>query len=435
MKEVIQDELITDINSGYEEALEYSIVDRFTVKLIWWHLASFILLVITNSLLRLADYVRSPFSWRVISFEEAGVALIIAFFASLLPFLFLNKVKNHYYYRLLITFCLILYSYLFVFITGGAIEAHFHFFIVIGYLTSYADWRLGWFALLLTFIHHMVLDFYAPHWVFFYGFNLLSPLAHTIPVIVAAGLTTVLCKTRREALISQKEVEKRKDEFISMASHELKTPVTSITIFTEVLQRSLKSKGQKEYGKYFLRINEQLGKLTKLISDLLDVSRIQADKFSYHFEKLTINGLVREMVESVRPISPKHTITVRGKVLKKVLADSDRIGQVLTNFLTNAIKYSPSANKIDITLSQNKTHAFVCVRDFGLGIDAKHQSMIFERFYRVLDDDQKTYPGMGMGLYISSEIIRKHNGEIWFTSEKGKGSKFYFSLPFVNKVK
>src|SRR5690606_4660033 len=122
------------------------------------------------------------------------------------------------------------------------IEAHFHLFIVIGYLAIYNDWRLGWFALLLITFNHLLLENIAPHWLFYYGENWLSPVAHILPILIAVISTGILARTHREVLISQKELERRKDEFISMASHELKTPVTSIMMFIQYVQRTLNSK-------------------------------------------------------------------------------------------------------------------------------------------------------------------------------------------------
>ena len=122
-------------------------------------------------------------------------------------------------------------------------------------------------------------------------------------------------------------------------------------------------------------------------------------------------------------------IIEEGKAGQKVRADRDRIGQVVINLLTNARKYSPKNSKIIVKVQKNGTHAIVSVQDFGIGIAKPHQGRIFERFYQVTDVAEKTYPGLGIGLYISSEIVRRHNGKIWVESQKGKGSTFSFSIP------
>jgi len=419
----------TDINAGYEEAFRYAKLDRFSIRLLWWNFGAFVFLTSVNSFIGLANYIESPFSWRVISSKEALTTVLIGAVAAGLPMILRDRIKTHYHYRLLVSVCLITFSYLFVFITGGSIEAHFHFFIVITYLAAYADWRLGWVALVLTLLHHTILDFVAPHWVFFYGHNLLSPAAHGIPVLVAAILAGVLSENHRTALLAQKELEKRREEFISMASHELKTPVTSISIFNEVLERSLHQHGIREFDGPFTMIREQLKKLTKLISDLLDITRTDTLKLSYTFSVFDFGALVREVVMSLQGLSNSRAIIVRDGTELSLCADRDRIAQVLINLLTNALKYSPAGADVQVTVTQGGGSVTVCVEDQGIGIAPEHHDKIFERFYRVYEQDERTYPGMGIGLYLSAEIVRRHGGAIWVESSRGSGSKFFFSLP------
>lgn len=420
-----------DINAGHEDALQYAKLDAFTLKVLWWNFAVLILFVFATSYLQLANYIQSPFAWRVISPKEAFATLAVGLIAVSIPIFFRNSFKTHYYYRLLLTTSLIVFSYLFVFITGGAIEAHFHFFIVIGYIAVYADWRLGWLTFFLTIVHHTVLDFVAPTWVFFYGENWLSPLAHGIPVLAAVVLTSVISNMQRGALLAQKDLEKRREEFISMASHELKTPVTSISILTEVLEKSLADKNMPELSMPILTIKDQVRKITKLISDLLDASRIGLFGLTYSFASFDLNALISEVVSTIREFDAHRLIHIRGSVSENVFGDKDRISQALMNLLTNAIKYSPESSPIQVDIAREGTMAVVCITDQGIGIDEKYHSKIFERFYRVYDDDEKTYPGMGIGLNISSEIIERHAGKMWVESSKGGGSKFYFSLPFA----
>jgi signal transduction histidine kinase len=121
---------------------------------------------------------------------------------------------------------------------------------------------------------------------------------------------------------------------------------------------------------------------------------------------------------------------VKGQVMKKVQADRYRIGQVLINLISNAIKYSPNSDRIVVQSKQDTEKVTVSVTDFGIGIPKKAQDKIFERFFRVEGKEEKTYPGFGIGLYVSSEIVKRHNGKIWVESEKGKGSTFYFTIPF-----
>jgi PAS domain S-box-containing protein len=224
----------------------------------------------------------------------------------------------------------------------------------------------------------------------------------------------------------QKAVSLR-DDFISLASHELKTPITSLKMYVQLLERQFKESG---YESYFKKIDDQLNKLTALIGDLLNVSKLQHGKLEFHKESFALNEVVTEAIEIMQGISQKHTIIVEGDINKKVLADRYRIYQVLTNLLTNAIKYSPKARKVLVKLQTEKNHVKLSVQDFGIGISPQHQQKIFEQFYRVSTPEEKTYPGLGMGLFIAKEIIQNHGGTIWVESKKGKGSKFTFTLPY-----
>ncbi len=227
------------------------------------------------------------------------------------------------------------------------------------------------------------------------------------------------------------QAEQRKDEFISMTSHELKTPVTSLKGFTNVLQRRLTKLGD-EQGLHFLsRMDAQLDKLTKLISELLDISKMQAGKLSLQMEPFDLDALVQETVENVQAATITHRLVIEGNTRGHVFGDKDRLGQVFINLLTNAIKYSPNAGTVLVRLSSEQEQAIVSVQDFGIGINESQYQKIFERFYQVVDPEEKTYPGLGMGLYISSEIVERHNGRIWVESKKGEGSTFFVSLPLV----
>lgn len=166
----------------------------------------------------------------------------------------------------------------------------------------------------------------------------------------------------------------------------------------------------------------------KLIEDLLNASKVQRGKLEYELTKFDINEVVREIVESFQAIS-SHKINVRGKARKKVVGDKDRIGQVVTNLISNAIKYSPKADKVNVVISQLKNKVKVSVQDFGIGISEDQQMKIFDQFYQVNNPHEKTYPGLGIGLYISYDIIKRHGGNIKVKSEQGTGTVFSFTLP------
>lgn len=231
-------------------------------------------------------------------------------------------------------------------------------------------------------------------------------------------------------MTTHKELDRRKDEFISIASHELKTPITSIKVFTQIMQKIAAKKKNKKSLHYLGRMEKQIDRLTEIITDLLDVSRIQAGKLEFKKDYFDLNYLVEEIVENLQNTTSKHSIIIKGSIKQKALGDRDRIGQVLINFLTNAIKYSPNSDKIFVKLSTEPNFIVVSVKDFGIGIEKDQLDKIFERFYRVHKENRETFPGLGMGLYIASEIIKRHNGKIWAESEIGKGSTFYFKIPF-----
>ena len=233
------------------------------------------------------------------------------------------------------------------------------------------------------------------------------------------------CFTRD--ITEMKELEQRKDEFISMASHELKTPVTSMKVYIQVLQEMLAN--QEKPSKYLGKVDEQIDKLTKLITSLLDLGRMQAGRLDYQQTLIDYNDLVNQVVEDLQVTTKKHTISIKGKVKDKIYGDRDRIGQILTNLIDNAIKYSPNADKIIVRVTKDNNNITTEVEDFGMGIDDKHQEKIFTRYYRVYDENEKTFPGLGIGLYLCSQIIKRHEGKMWVTSSKGKGSTFAFSLP------
>ena len=230
-------------------------------------------------------------------------------------------------------------------------------------------------------------------------------------------------------LTERREIERRKDDFISIASHELRTPVTSIKVFTQVLIKLLNQLPDKTPIKYLFKMDAQIDKLAMLVNDLLDVTRIQTGKIEFTHDVMDLKQLTYDVVENMQALSEKHTIICKGSVNDFIVADKDRIGQVLINFITNAIKYSPGRDIVEVALAQDASQAIVSVRDYGVGIPEEYQDKIFERFFRVYDDKEKTYPGLGMGLYISSEIIKRHHGKVWVESQIGKGSTFYMSLP------
>ncbi|MDQ6843345.1 MAG: ATP-binding protein [Bacteroidota bacterium] len=228
------------------------------------------------------------------------------------------------------------------------------------------------------------------------------------------------------------DIARQKDDFISMASHELKTPVTSIKAFAQLLEKDFAHDGNPEAASMLSRMNSQIVKLTSLIEDLLDVRKMEGGKLQYHLAYFDLNELICDVVREMQLTTKIHFIYVNLAKTIPIYGDRDRIGQVLTNLLSNAIKYSPQSKKIEVTSANGKLHIKVCIRDYGIGIDKDKQGKVFERFYRVTGSKENTYPGLGLGLYISSEIIKRHKGLMSIQSARGKGATFCFRLPFKN---
>jgi signal transduction histidine kinase len=230
-------------------------------------------------------------------------------------------------------------------------------------------------------------------------------------------------------ITQQKEMEKRKDDFVNMASHELKTPLTSMKLYINSLLNRIKKNNDDKSQKILSSIKLQTDRLQALVNDLLDVSRLQTGKLSFNTENFNINSLIKETIEHIQETAKDRKIIYTNQPPIRVTADKFRIYQVLTNLLTNAVKYSQEGKKIEVSVRRTAGNIIVSVRDYGIGIAKDEQAKIFNRLYQVIGDTEKTFPGLGMGLFISKEIIRRHKGKIWVESEKGKGSTFYFSLP------
>jgi PAS domain S-box-containing protein len=252
-----------------------------------------------------------------------------------------------------------------------------------------------------------------------------SDLAIAEELSVRAGLAIENAKLYADA---QRAISVR-DEFISLASHELKTPITSLKIYAQSLSKQFEKRGEPLLQQYSQRMDEQTDRLALLVNDLLNVSKIQHGKLDYNWEDVDLNKIVKDTVDALQGATAKHKIIIKGNIEKTVHADPYRIYQVITNLLTNAIKYSPDADKVVIQLSSKNGHIFVEVQDFGIGITSDQFKKIFNPFYRVKNPSERRFPGLGMGLFISNEIIERHGGKMNVISSKGKGSRFSFTLP------
>ncbi|APU70025.1 MAG: ATP-binding protein [Christiangramia sp.] len=229
-----------------------------------------------------------------------------------------------------------------------------------------------------------------------------------------------------------KEEEEKQEAFLKLVSHELKTPVTSIKGYIQLIQSMTGKENEqnKTLKPYLKRVEDQVERLIHLISEMLDLSRIEQNELELNKTEFDLNRLVEEAVEDICYTNQEVRINIHHEDEFQVLADRNRIEQVMLNFLTNAIKYSPENKHIDIRIfKRDKNSVGVKIKDHGLGISRKDRQHIFRRFFRVEGKNQDTYSGFGIGLYLSNEIIERHNGKIFVKSKVGEGSEFIFTLP------
>lgn len=239
-------------------------------------------------------------------------------------------------------------------------------------------------------------------------------------------------KHAHEEIERLKEISRQKDDFITMASHELKTPVTSIRAFAQLLQEDYALAGNVEAAEMLSRMNTQVIKLTSLIEDLLDLGRMEGGKLQYRMDYFDFNNMINEVVAEMQLTTHAHPIRVKLVKTFNIYGDRNRIAQVLTNLLSNAIKYSVKTHIIKVSSTTDKQFVKVHVKDFGIGVSKEKQDKIFKRFFRVSGVKENTYPGLGLGLYISSAIVKRHKGIISVKSVKGKGATFSIKLPIKN---
>lgn len=234
-------------------------------------------------------------------------------------------------------------------------------------------------------------------------------------------------------ITEQKQLERQKDDFLSMASHELKTPVTTIKAYGQIAESMLEEKSDVEILSMIKRMNNQVNRLTTLIENLLDFTKIQKGKLMYSEAFFDFNELVKEVIDDLQKTSYTHEIKNNSGTSANIFGDKDKLSQVLNNLISNAIKYSPKACCIIVSTELQADGIQLCIQDFGIGISVQDQQHVFEQFYRVTGEIQSTFPGMGIGLYICSEIITRQGGKIWVESTLDKGSTFCISIPFDHR--
>lgn len=244
--------------------------------------------------------------------------------------------------------------------------------------------------------------------------------ATTFPVL-RMNIPIYYVQFLHDVTTKNKEEQQRK-ELLSMVSHELKTPITVLKLLISSRMKNIKKVKLED-----LKImNKELDRLTELINESLDISRIDSDRLNLDLRLVDLNQLVEEVFEQISFILDGHKIIVETVPNLFVIGDYNRIKQVLINFLTNSIKYSNTGTTVELNVSKHKKQVIVSVKDAGIGIPENKLPFVFDKNFQA---KKQSTEGLGLGLYISAEIIKKHHGKIWVKSEEGKGSTFYFSLP------
>jgi two-component system, chemotaxis family, CheB/CheR fusion protein len=271
-------------------------------------------------------------------------------------------------------------------------------------------------------------DFEVDHVFPSIGHKILLLNARRIPGTVSGEPLILLVF---EDVTERKELEWHKDAFLTIASHELKTPITSLKAYAQLLRRQYTKAGDEKAAHMLETMEGQANKLTHLIGQLLDTTQLQARTPLMQTRLFDVTALVHGIVEDMQQTTQKHQIHLEGNIQEPFTGDPERIDQVLTNLLSNAIKYSPASEQILVRLREDSNSIILSVQDFGMGIPADKQTYLFERFYRVNDSAHTAIPGLGLGLYISSEIVKQHGGQMWVESRAGEGSTFFARFPRV----
>jgi signal transduction histidine kinase len=236
----------------------------------------------------------------------------------------------------------------------------------------------------------------------------------------------------REQIVRD-EREARRNEFISIVVHELKTPLTSLKGYSQLLGKRSEHMGDTQGMQLAARMNQQVNRLAGLTDDLLDVNRIEGGKLRLRESAFAYDELVEEVVADIQLTTEQQIIVVEGRTAATILGDRERISQVLTNLLTNASKYAPASKTILVKLMSDTQAVTTCVQDFGPGIPKDLQAYVFEPFYRI-ERPTDTPPGLGLGLAIAAGLVERHGGRIWVESEEGAGTTFCFTLPLAKDI-
>ena len=304
---------------------------------------------------------------------------------------------------------------------GRDIPFLFSLFIVI--LSSwYGGFRPGIFATILT--GALTFFFFLEPRFTFLGIENPSNLLLLFAFFVEGLIISYFSELHRRS-------DQQRSEFIGVISHELKNPLTSISGYSKMIERSSSRKGDVKTTHYAERISLQIKQLTMMINEMLDITKIETGRFTYQPEQFVLSDLVKELIADQQVTTNTHKIVLSGKSKVLIFADKYRIGQVINNLLSNAIKYSPQAKQIEVRLKDSGKWVEVHVKDNGAGISPADQRKLFQPFFRA--KNTQGAKGTGIGLFISSQIVQAHSGFLSVKSRLGKGSIFSVKLPTVNQ--
>jgi K+-sensing histidine kinase KdpD len=232
-----------------------------------------------------------------------------------------------------------------------------------------------------------------------------------------------------EDITARKELDRQKDTLLGIASHELKTPITSAKLTLQMLRRRLTKAGNMQSTTQLREADAQLNRLTCLLDGILDTTAIETGRLSLQRALFAVDDLVRETCEELQYTTPLHHIVFAQEAHTEVYGDRVRTGEVLSNLLANAIKYTPPEKPIEVRAVSDTEQVTISVQDHGKGIPQDQQASIFERFSRMGDSSQKRQPGVGLGLYLAAEITKQQKGRIWIESVSEEGATFFFTVP------
>lgn len=337
-------------------------------------------------------------------------------------------------------------SALLVHLANGAIEMHFHFFVAIGIITLYQDWTPYILATAFVILHHGVIGVLSPTSVYNNAAAWERPWQWAIihaGFVCIAGLVGLVnwrfiesererAETALRERVAAEEALHLRDQFVSLAAHELKTPLTALLGYLDVVQRRTARSGMlSERDAHALQVAaDQANRLNTMVHTLLDVTRLETGQLQITCATVDVAALVRRIAAEAGAGLEQHTLQIVGcDTPLPIEGDALRLEQVVQNLVQNAIKYSPEGGTISICLSHDDRYAFFSVRDQGIGIPPAALPHIFSRFFRANNADAQHIGGLGIGLYVVHEIVARHGGAIEVHSQEGHGTTFRVSLP------